>query len=37
VGDTAKLQAPLCVMVTVCPAAVSVPVRDDVDVFAATV
>jgi hypothetical protein len=28
---------PLCVMVTVGPAAVSVPVRDDVDVFAVTV
>jgi hypothetical protein len=37
VGDTAKLQAPLCVTVTVWPATVSVPVRDVVNVFAVTV
>ncbi len=37
VGDTAKLHIPLCVMVTGCPATVSVPIRDVVDVFAVTV
>jgi hypothetical protein len=38
VGDTVKVQpTPLCVTVTVCPAIVIVPVRDDVDVFAAAV
>lgn len=37
VGDTVKLQeAAACVIVTVCPATVSVPVRDDVTVFVAT-
>ena len=38
VGDTEKLQgAPLWVTVTVWPATVKVPVRDDVDAFADTV
>ena len=37
VGATVKVQgAPLCVIVTVWPAMVMVPVRDVVDVFAAT-
>ena len=38
VGDTAKLHAALlCVTVTVCPATVSVPLREVVAVLAATV
>ena len=37
VGDTANVHAPACVMVTVCPAIVSVPVLGVDDVFAATV
>jgi hypothetical protein len=37
VGLTVKPQEPACVTVTVWPATVSVPVRPDVDVFAATV
>ena len=38
VGDTLKLQTrPACVTVTVWPATVSVPVRPDVAVLAATV
>ena len=36
-GEIAKLQIPLCVTVSVCPAIVSVPVRGLVAVFAATV
>jgi hypothetical protein len=36
-GETANAHAPFCVTVTVWPATVSAPVRDDVDVFAATV
>jgi hypothetical protein len=37
VGDTLKVQGtPACVTVKVTPAIVSVPVRDDVEVFAAT-
>jgi hypothetical protein len=36
VGARAKLQAPLCVTVRVCPAIVSVPVRGVVEVLAAT-
>jgi hypothetical protein len=37
VGATLNVQGtPACVMVTVCPATVSVPVRGDVLVFAAT-
>jgi hypothetical protein len=37
VGDTANVHAPACVMVTVCPATVSVPVLGVDDVLAATV
>ena len=38
VGETVNVQAAAaCVTVTVCPATVSVPVRLDVAVFAATV
>jgi len=33
VGETLKVQLPCCVTVTVCPATVSVPVRDDKEVF----
>ena len=36
VGATLKVQAaPCCVTVTVCPATVNVPVRGEVEVFAA--
>ena len=37
IGDTLKLHAPLWLTVTVWPATVNVPLRGDVDVFAATV
>jgi hypothetical protein len=37
VGDTAKAQGAACVTVTVIPATVIVPVRDELSVFAATV
>jgi hypothetical protein len=36
VGDALKLHGKVCVIVTVCPATVSVPVREVVPVFAAT-
>jgi len=37
VGDTENVQAGACVTVTVTPATVIVPVRDDVPAFAAAV
>jgi hypothetical protein len=36
VDDRAKLQVPLCVTVSVCPAIVRVPVREPLEVFADT-